>query len=315
MERMTIHGLDGVTGAHASPVRGSTGLYFIDVNGTGKVLGEEARHIVALDFSGQLEGELEGLAVALHGNGHCLIGVESGAGLHGVPVGIVGVLKSANDVAGLKAGFGRCRVGEHPLHRCGLYFNGGNLVEDSKVKEHQHESQNEVGNRAGNPNQHPLPAGMRCERTGVVCHVLGGAAGRLEVLLWGFAGHLDEAAKGEKADFVVRIAILESKEARTEAEGERLNAHSAELGNGEVAKLVDYNHQADQDDKRSYSNEKFMHKCTIIPSTDRSVPVPISTAYEPFDAPRGRWRAPPLWWWDAPLALKRAPFQLYAGFP
>jgi len=33
-----------------------------------------------------------------------------------------------------------------------------------------------------------------------------------------FAGHFDEAAQGQQADFVIGIAVLESEEARPKAE-------------------------------------------------------------------------------------------------
>ena len=42
---------------------------------------------------------------------------------------------------------------------------------------------------------------------------------------------------------------MEAQQARTEADRESLNAHSAELGDRKVAKLMNQHHDADNDDK------------------------------------------------------------------
>jgi len=65
-----------------------------------------------------------------------------------------------------------------------------------------------------------------------------------------FARHLNVAAEGKDADFVVGIAEFDSEEAGSKTDGKGLNAHTAKLGDGKMAKLMDYYHNADQDDKR-----------------------------------------------------------------
>ena len=75
------------------------------------------------------------------------------------------------------------------------------------------------------------------------------ASGVAGDLVRGFARHLDVAAQGKQADLVVGFAVLEAEKARPKAEGERLHAHPAQLGDGKMSKLVDDHHDADQDDK------------------------------------------------------------------
>jgi len=40
----------------------------------------------------------------------------------------------------------------------------------------------------------------------------------------------------------------------------------AELGDDKVAKLVDHDHNADEDDKGDNRNQKFVHRCTVLTS-------------------------------------------------
>ena len=100
---------------------------------------------------------------------------------------------------------------------------------------------------------------MRCQRGWEVkapgsSGARGRAAGRVADLAGVLAGHLDVAAQGQQADLVVGVAVLEAEEARAKAEGERLDADAAELGDGKVAELVDHDHDADQDDKSDGRN-------------------------------------------------------------
>jgi hypothetical protein len=53
-----------------------------------------------------------------------------------------------------------------------------------------------------------------------------------------FAGHLDVAAQRQRADAVVRVAVLDAEQARAEAQRKDLNANAAKLGDSEVAELV-----------------------------------------------------------------------------
>ncbi len=48
---------------------------------------------------------------------------------------------------------------------------------------------------------------------------------------------------------VVGVAAAEAEEAFAEADGEDLDADAAELGDGEVAELVDQDHDAKDDEK------------------------------------------------------------------
>ena len=164
----------------------------------------------------------------------------------------------------------RIRAGNHPLDGRRLDFDGWNLVDEAVVEEHQHEGQNEVGEGAGKTDQHLLPARMRRERAGIVCRGHGFLAGRVlagrfQVLLRAFAGHFDVAAKRKQANLVVRVAVFIAEEARPKAQGKGLDAHSAELGDDKVAKLVEHHHDGDQNDEGDDSNDKFMHKCLIFP--------------------------------------------------
>ena len=137
---------------------------------------------------------------------------------------------------------------------------------------------------------------------GVVREVDGRTIGGLEVLLRVFARHFDVAAEGKQADLVIGIAVCDADQARTKTDRESLNAHAAELCYGKVAELVDYDHHADQDDKGGDRNQKLMHRLSNFPSTrhfcelvmrlstDRGLPI---APHGPFDALRGRRRAPP----------------------
>ncbi len=104
---------------------------------------------------------------------------------------------------------------------------------------HEGDGEDEVGEGASEGDEDALPARMGVELAGVAC---GGFAGVV-------AGHLDVAAEREKGDSVVGVAALEPEEALAEADGEDLDADTAELGDGEVAELVDENHDAKDDGK------------------------------------------------------------------
>ena len=61
------------------------------------------------------------------------------------------------------------------------------------------------------------------------------------------AGHLDVAAERKDVEAVLGFAAAEAEDAFAEADGEGLDADAAELGDGEVAELVDENHDAEDD--------------------------------------------------------------------
>ncbi len=104
---------------------------------------------------------------------------------------------------------------------------------------HEAEGEDEVGDGAGEGDEDALPAGVRVELAGVAG---GGFAGIV-------AGHLDVSAEGKGGDAVVGVAALEAEEAFAEADGEDLDADAAELGDGEVAELMDEDHDAEDDGK------------------------------------------------------------------
>src|SRR5580704_2992834 len=62
------------------------------------------------------------------------------------------------------------------------------------------------------------------------------------------AGHFDVTAERDRGDAVVGLAPAEAEQARTEADGKNLNPHSQPLGYGEVAELMDQNHEAQHRD-------------------------------------------------------------------
>jgi hypothetical protein len=72
-------------------------------------------------------------------------------------------------------------------------------------------------------------------------------------------GHLDESAQRKKADFVVRLTVLEAEEARPKTKGKGFYADFQELGNGEVAELVNNNHEADKDKERYGGNDDLVN--------------------------------------------------------
>ena len=108
---------------------------------------------------------------------------------------IVGIGNAADDVAGLNARLGRGRAGDDPLDGRIFDFDSGDFVDPAVVDEHQHEGQDEVGDRTGHADQHLLPAGMGGERAGVVDRRdCGRSGGRVAQFGEVFPGHFDEAA-------------------------------------------------------------------------------------------------------------------------
>src|ERR1035441_3128756 len=84
----------------------------------------------------------------------------------------------------------------------------------------------------------------------------------------GFAGHLDVAAEGQQADLVVGIAAFDAEEAGAEADGEGLDADSAQLGDGEMAEFVNDHHDADEDDESDDCDNdlvKVLHRVRVFP--------------------------------------------------
>ena len=112
---------------------------------------------------------------------------------------------------------------------------------------HQAESEDKVGDRAGQSDQNALPARVRIEVAGIIdgrSRFTGVIGGQIHL-----AGHLDVATERDSRDLVLGIAAAEADEAFAEADGKDLDADAAELGDGEVAELMDENHDAEDEEK------------------------------------------------------------------
>ncbi len=117
------------------------------------------------------------------------------------------------------------------------------FIDPPEVKQHEHERQNEVGDGAGDADEHALPAGMVGEGAGILSRI--GVAGRKFCfvgslgsgadLVGSFPCHFHVAAKGKQADLVVGFPVLHAEEAGAEADRKRFNAYTAKLGDGKVA--------------------------------------------------------------------------------
>ena len=143
------------------------------------------------------------------------------------------------------------------------------------------EGEDEVGEGTGEGDEGALPAGMGVELAGGfgTAGDVGGGEGvgvnvdaeDVEGLFCGLgvvgltggvagfvAGHFDVAAEREEGDAVVRTAGAPSDDARAHADGEGFDGDTAELGDGEVAELVDEDHDA-EDDGEFYDDERDVH--------------------------------------------------------
>jgi len=122
-------------------------------------------------------------------------------------------------------------------------------------EEEQDEGDQEVGDGAGEGDEDALPAGLGGE---VVGGAGGGGAIEGGAVAAEFAGHFDVAAYWEDGDAVVGIAVAEAEEAGSESDGEGFDADAAELGNDEMAELVNENEKA-KDDSEFNNDEENMH--------------------------------------------------------
>jgi hypothetical protein len=146
---VSIHGLDGVAGAQASLVGWRSLLHLLDADGAEQILRKNALvaqvKVIGFGSGGHVKTQLHGFAAALHRYRNRLVGVQLGAFVDIFPVGIVHRVEVADDVAGLDTGLVRCRTWSHPFDGRGLDFDGGDLVDPAEVEDHQHKSENEVG--------------------------------------------------------------------------------------------------------------------------------------------------------------------------
>src|SRR5271156_1754724 len=63
------------------------------------------------------------------------------------------------------------------------------------------------------------------------------------------AGHLHVSAQRQQIELVLGLSLAEADDAFAKADRERLYPHAAQLGYGEVPKLVHQDHDAEDDEK------------------------------------------------------------------
>jgi len=135
MERVTIHGLDGVSGAKAGLVGRRPRLHFMYSNGVEQQLRQQAlvAGVKLLDCrGGNMKAQLQGCAAALDCNGDGLVGVQLVTVVDVFPVGLVYGVEVADDVAGFEAGLGRRGAWGDPFHGGGFDFIGGTSLSQPK---------------------------------------------------------------------------------------------------------------------------------------------------------------------------------------
>ncbi len=262
VELKTVDGEKLVPGLEAGAFGGGASGYGEDVDGAGIHAGDEADVGDVVDAklgvgrNGDGEGAGAGLASVVEGDGEGPVEVEGGFFEDLFPVGIGDAVEAGDDVAWGDAGGG-----------CGGSL--GNVVDDGgagKVlvdfvvivgdEEEQDEGDEEVGDGAGEGDEDTLPAGFGGEVVGRGSCGAGATHGI--AVSAEFAGEFDEATDGEEGDAVVGIAVTEAEEAGTEADGEGFDANAAELGNDEMAELVNEDEEA-QDDSEFNDNDEDMH--------------------------------------------------------
>ena len=114
----------------------------------------------------------------------------------------------------------------------------------------QNDRQQDVHGRSGDGDQEAVPAGVIHELPGIVGALIHGI----------LAAHLDVAAEWDGVDAIVGLAAAESDQPSAEADGELLDAHPEPLSHGEVAKLVDQDHEAQDGDDGDKGGQKIRHK-------------------------------------------------------
>ena len=63
-----------------------------------------------------------------------------------------------------------------------------------------------------------------------------------------FSRHFDVAAKGQQAEPVIGVTVAEAEKTLAETHGEDFDPHAAQLGDGEVAKLMHQDHDAEHNE-------------------------------------------------------------------
>ncbi len=176
-----------------------------------------SKSVGCLCSGGYVEAGVDALAVVQEREGHGAVEVERGVVEDVVPVGIFDVVEVDDGVAGADAG------GGDGAGRGDVVGDGGaglvlvDLVVGHADAEHEAEGEDEVGDGAGEGDEHALPARMVVELAGVVGVVFAGD----------LAGELDVAAEGQEVDLVFGLAVAEADEAFAEADGEGFDADAA----------------------------------------------------------------------------------------
>src|ERR1051326_3505775 len=113
----------------------------------------------------------------------------------------------------------------------------------------KHDRQRDVHKRSANRDQEPVPAWMVQKLTRIVAVLIH------RIL----AAHLDVSTERNRIDAVVGFAFAETHQAPAETNCELLDPDSQELGHRIVAKLMDQNHEAENDGNRNNVEEKLTH--------------------------------------------------------
>ena len=249
VELDAIDGEDLVVGLEASLSGGHGGLERADLHRRVLHFGDEADlfevEVVGATLGFDEEFGIGALAVVDEGERDGLVEVQHAAVEDIFPGGVLDGVEANDEITRLNAGFGGWGFGLDVVGDGGAVEELLDLVVHHEDGGHEAEGEDEVGDGAGEGDKDALPAGMVVEVAGVVVGGFGlvGIVGGESHL----SGHLDVAAEGDGGDLVLGFAAAEAEEAFAEADGEDLDTDAAELGDGEVAKFVDQNHDAKDD--------------------------------------------------------------------
>ena len=168
-----------------------------------------------------VEGEIVGGALVLDkyfcvgaaaivniGKGNGLVEVEERPDADLVPGGVLDGVVVDDGVSALDAGAGGGRVEGDVVDVRGPVDELLYLVVEHRYTRHKAESENEVGEGAGERDEHALPAGMGVEVAGVA----GAGLGVIWSVEGGLAGHLDVTAEGDDGELVLGVAAFEAEE-------------------------------------------------------------------------------------------------------
>ncbi len=257
MDGNAIDGDDLIFGLEAGLGGGSVGLgdgdfYTVLLHARDEAEGVGGE-VVGCVFGGEGDSGIDAPPVMRVGEGDGLIEIEGGLVEELLPGWVLDVVEVDDGISGVDSGCGGEAVGGDVVGcgRAGEVL--GDLVVEHVDAGHEAESEDEVGDGAGESDGDALPAGMGGELSWI--------SGALVVAGWHhLTGHLDVAAERDEGEAVVGVAALDAEETSAEADGEDLDTDAAELGDGEVAELVDEDHDAEDDGKLKDCGESGRHK-------------------------------------------------------